>query len=151
MPDLQGVGSAGPSFFVSANTRPGHAQTPRAACCSAFRSSRAGSTTTANCTTRSSTLPATPDNDAPASTSTRAASADRGTTLSARSGAIPDFDPSRRAVYYARAVENPSCRYNQWQCVLAGDDAPSECDDEDLVRTLQERAWTSPIWYTPGS
>ncbi len=63
----------------------------------------------------------------------------------------PDFDAARRAVYYARVVENPSCRYNQWQCVAAGDAAPRECDDPELVRTLQERAWTSPIWYTPPS
>ena len=63
----------------------------------------------------------------------------------------PDFDSSRRAVYYARIVENPSCRYNQWQCVMAGDDAPPECENPDLVREIQERAWTSPIWYTPPS
>ena len=62
----------------------------------------------------------------------------------------PNFDPSLRAVYYARAVENPSCRYNQWQCLAAGDDAPVECNDPKLVRTIQERAWTSPIWYTPA-
>jgi hypothetical protein len=61
----------------------------------------------------------------------------------------PDFEASRRAVYYARVIENPSCRYNQWQCVTAGADAPAECDSPYLVRTIQERAWTSPIWYTP--
>ena len=61
----------------------------------------------------------------------------------------PNFDASRRAVYYARAVENPACRYNQWQCIAAGANAPSECANPELTRTLQERAWTSPIWYTP--
>jgi hypothetical protein len=61
----------------------------------------------------------------------------------------PDFDPGRRAVYYARVLENPTCRYNQWQCVAAGDAAPPECSNPDLPRTIQERAWTSPIWYTP--
>ncbi len=63
----------------------------------------------------------------------------------------PDFDASRRAVYYARVVENPSCRYNQWQCLRAGSDAPPECANPELVRVIQERAWTSPIWYTPPS
>ncbi len=62
----------------------------------------------------------------------------------------PDFDPARRAVYYARVVENPSCRYNAWQCLdLAGDDRPEACDDPDVPKLVQERAWTSPIWYTP--
>ena len=64
----------------------------------------------------------------------------------------PDFDPARRAVYYARAVENPSCRYSTWQCLdLPEDDRPSGCDD-DLMQTIQqERAWTSPVWYTPAA
>jgi len=62
----------------------------------------------------------------------------------------PDFDSTRRAVYYMRAVENPSCRYNAWQCIgLEGDDRPADCDDPERERTIQERAWTSPIWYTP--
>jgi len=63
----------------------------------------------------------------------------------------PDFDATKRAVYYARIVETPSCRYNQWQCVRAGNAAPAECANPDLVRTIQERAWTSPIWYTPSN
>ncbi len=62
----------------------------------------------------------------------------------------PGFDPTRRAVYYARAVENPSCRYSTWQCLsLEGDARPSHCDDPKMGETQQERAWTSPIWYTP--
>jgi hypothetical protein len=63
----------------------------------------------------------------------------------------PSFDPSRRSVYYARVVENPSCRYNAWQCLeLGGEDRPADCDDPTVPRVIQERAWTSPIWYTPG-
>ena len=63
----------------------------------------------------------------------------------------PEFDPDRRAVYYARVLENPSCRYSAWQCVgLEGDARPEHCDHPDLPRVIQERAWTSPIWYTPA-
>jgi hypothetical protein len=63
----------------------------------------------------------------------------------------PEFDPDIGAVYYMRAVENPSCRYNAWQCVgLEGVDRPKGCDDPNPPRKIQERAWTSPIWYTPG-
>jgi hypothetical protein len=62
----------------------------------------------------------------------------------------PEFDPDVRAVYYARAVENPSCRYTAWQCALVPDaERPETCDTLELPKTLQERAWTSPIWYTP--
>jgi len=62
----------------------------------------------------------------------------------------PEFDPSRRAVYYARAVENPSCRYTAWQCVgLEGENRPASCDDPRSRVAIQERALTSPIWYTP--
>jgi hypothetical protein len=62
----------------------------------------------------------------------------------------PDFDPSRRAVYYARVVENPSCRYSAWQCLaLPESTRPADCADARVPKTIQERAWTSPIWYTP--
>jgi hypothetical protein len=63
----------------------------------------------------------------------------------------PDFDLTRSAVYYARVVENPSCRYNAWQCLeLTGNDRPADCDDPAIAKVIQERAWTSPIWYSPG-
>ena len=62
----------------------------------------------------------------------------------------PDFEADRRAVYYARVVENPSCRYSTWQCLaLAGPDRPSGCDADLMEPIQQERAWTSPIWYSP--
>lgn len=62
----------------------------------------------------------------------------------------PQFDPGQRAVYYLRAVENPSCRYTTWQCnALAADQRPASCNDERVPKTIQERAWSSPIWYTP--
>jgi len=63
----------------------------------------------------------------------------------------PEFDPARRAVYYARAVENPSCRYSTWQCLEAPEDAkPTGCEAGLMEEVQQERAWTSPIWYTPA-
>ncbi|MCH2173022.1 DUF3604 domain-containing protein [Myxococcota bacterium] len=62
----------------------------------------------------------------------------------------PDFDPSRRAVYYARVLENPTCRYSTWKCLeLPSSDRPPSCDQPIMERVIQERAWTSPIWYTP--
>jgi hypothetical protein len=62
----------------------------------------------------------------------------------------PDFDPDARAFYYARVVENPSCRWTQYDChTFAADDPdkPQACFDEAVAKTVQERAVSSPIWY----
>jgi hypothetical protein len=62
----------------------------------------------------------------------------------------PAFDPKQRAVYYARVFENPSCRYSTRICnAAAPDKKPTGCADPTIQKTIQERAWTSPIWYTP--
>jgi hypothetical protein len=63
----------------------------------------------------------------------------------------PDFDASRRAVYYARVLENPSCRHTARFCLNTDDgEQPAACSDPDLPKEIQERAWTSPIWVTPA-
>jgi len=56
----------------------------------------------------------------------------------------PEFRPEQRAFYYARAIENPTCRWSTWDAIRAGV-APRP----DLHRTIQERAWSSPIHYLP--
>lgn len=97
-----------------------------------------------------------------------------------------DFDPSLPAFYYARILENPTCRWSTYACRAAGIDPFSseetcaadaadanatavasgeieegdtpfnncclnETNDAFISRTIQERAWTSPIWYEPSS
>lgn len=70
----------------------------------------------------------------------------------------PEFDATESAFYYVRVLENPTCRWQQHLCVDAKVDCsePSTigtgfelCCDPSIPRTIQERAWTSPIWYTP--
>jgi hypothetical protein len=58
----------------------------------------------------------------------------------------PDFDPKLRAFYYARVLEIPTPRWTAYDAKRFGQTPP-----EGVVLTLQERAYTSPIWYTPGS
>lgn len=56
----------------------------------------------------------------------------------------PDFDPAVRAFYYARVIEIPKPRWSTY------DAAYFEVDlAEEIPRTVQDRAYTSPIWYTP--
>ncbi|MDP6377869.1 MAG: DUF3604 domain-containing protein [Pseudomonadales bacterium] len=58
----------------------------------------------------------------------------------------PDFDPAHRAFYYVRALENPTCRWSTWDAIKAG--VPPRAD---LKSTIQERVWSSPIWYIPDA
>jgi hypothetical protein len=58
----------------------------------------------------------------------------------------PEFDPAVHAFYYARVLEIPTPRWTTIQAAKLGVPPP------DVVPpTLQERAWTSPIWYTPSA
>ncbi len=92
-----------------------------------------------------------------------------------------DFDPDQRAFYYVRVLENPTCRWSTLQCQAAGvnpfdeqceaqataatealraggakGDVYGRCclaaeDEPFYTPTIQERAWTSPIWYGPDT
>ena len=61
----------------------------------------------------------------------------------------PGFEPDQDAIYYARIIENPSCRWSQRICrSLPSDRQPDGCRTDQLPKVIQERAWTSPIWYS---
>ena len=54
----------------------------------------------------------------------------------------PEFSNDQEVFYYARVLENPTCRWSTWDAVR-GDETPRS----DIPVTIQERAWSSPIWY----
>lgn len=56
----------------------------------------------------------------------------------------PDFDPQESAFYYVRVLEIPTPRWTTHDAAFFGMDLP-----DNVPATLQDRAYTSPIWYTP--
>ena len=58
----------------------------------------------------------------------------------------PEFKKNQNAFYYVRVIENPSCRWSTWDSIRAGEKPRSDIDV-----TIQERAWSSPIWLKTSS
>ncbi|NND66965.1 MAG: DUF3604 domain-containing protein [Halioglobus sp.] len=98
------------------------------------------------------------DNDASVDTTTCATSG-AGHTQLCTVWRDENFDPDAQAFYYTRVLENPTCRWSQRICA----EAKVSCEDPSTIpegmegccapehkKVIQERAWSSPIWYTPG-
>ena len=58
----------------------------------------------------------------------------------------PDFDPAQHAFYYARVIEIPRPRWTVYDAVRLDAVVP-----KDVPKSIQDRAYSSPIWYTPGA
>ena len=56
----------------------------------------------------------------------------------------PEFDPTQKAFYYVRVLEIPTPRWTAYDAKFFGVEMP-----EGTAMQLQDRAYTSPIWYTP--
>jgi hypothetical protein len=87
-----------------------------------------------------------PDNGATVDPATCAFSKDKGDAQIQGEWTDPEFDPKQNAFYYARVLENPTCRWSTWDALRAGVEP-----NPKLSRTIQERAYTSPIWFVPAN
>ena len=67
-----------------------------------------------------------------------------GTPILAAHWTDPDFDPAQRAFYYVRVIEIPTPRWTTFDAKIFGVDIPEGADT-----WIDERAYTSPIWYSP--
>jgi hypothetical protein len=60
----------------------------------------------------------------------------------------PSFDPTQSAYYYLRVVEPPTPRWHTVDCArIPKEERPAVCTSGAYPETVQEMAWTSPIWY----
>jgi len=57
----------------------------------------------------------------------------------------PEFNTSESAFYYVRVLEIPTPRWSTYDAKVLGIEPP-----KDFPATIQERAWSSPIWYNPS-
>jgi hypothetical protein len=82
-----------------------------------------------------------PDNGASVELSTCQYSAGSGATELKTLWRDPDYDPNQSAFYYVRVLMNPTCRWSSFDAIRLGREPP-----EGVPATIQERAWSSPIW-----
>jgi hypothetical protein len=87
-----------------------------------------------------------PDNGASVNVSDCSYSSAKGAAELSTTWSDPEFKPEDRAFYYVRVLENPTCRWSTYDAHKINAPVPA-----DVPSTVQERAWSSPIWYEPSS
>ena len=87
-----------------------------------------------------------PDNGASVNMRTGEWSRDKGDAELMTKWRDPDFDKEAHAFYYVRVLEVPTASWRLWDQIRYGINYP---DDAELM--IRERAWSSPIWYTPAN
>ena len=85
-----------------------------------------------------------PDNGATVDFKTGAWSTDKGAKELQTTWKDPNFDPTVSAFYYIRVLELPTASWRLWDKIKYGSEFP-----EGTKMTIRERAWSSPIWYSP--
>ena len=149
--DLQGRASGSPDFLVHALRDPNSAPLQRVQIIKAWTDASGASqekvfdvscadggrinTTTQRC----------PASTASVDLKTCAISTNVGDAELSAAWKDPEFNPAQRALYYVRVIENPTCRWSTWDAVRANAEP-----NPALEKTIQERAYSSPIWYLPA-
>ena len=87
-----------------------------------------------------------PDSSASVNNSDCSSSFDEGAAELSALWRDPTFDTGQRAFYYVRVLENPTCRWSTWDAIHA-----QVAPNPRLESTVQDRAWSSPIWYLPNA
>lgn len=82
--------------------------------------------------------------DAPVNLETGAFNTEKGSAELMAKWTDPDFDPDQRAFYYVRVLQLPTARWTLYDEIREGVTYP-----ESVPKTLVERAWASPVWYSP--
>ncbi len=82
-----------------------------------------------------------PDNGAQVNLADCSISADAGDVEMLTLWEDPDYNPNIDTFYYLRVLENPTCRWSTWDALREGVEPRT-----DLQKTIQERAWSAPIW-----
>jgi len=149
--DLQGLGNAAPNFLLWAARDAGSAplqrlQIIKGSLVNGEMQERVYDVACSNSLPVDPSTHRCPDNGASVDLQTCAYSTTTGAGELAAMWSDPDFNPDERAFYYVRALENPTCRWSTWDAVRAG--VPAR---PDLPATIQERVWTSPIWFVPAT
>ncbi|MEA1881024.1 MAG: DUF3604 domain-containing protein, partial [Candidatus Marinimicrobia bacterium] len=85
-----------------------------------------------------------PDNGATVDLKTGAWSKDKGAEKLMVVWNDPEFDPQAKAFYYVRVIEIPTASWQLWDQIRYGTQYP-----DHISMTVRERAWSSPIWYSP--
>lgn len=148
--DLAGQGSASPDFLVAAMRDPNSAPLQRLQMVKIWTDASGKSEEKVfdiACSDGGAPDPKTnrcADNGATVDLKTCAFSQDKGDSDMVTSWKDPEFKADQRAVYYVRVLENPTCRWSTWDALRAGIEP-----NPTLQKTVQERAYTSPIWYVP--
>ena len=147
--DLKSSSGEAPSFLVWAVRDPDSAALQRAQIIKAWIADGASHEKVFDvaCSDGGAVDPATnrcPDNGATVDLSDCSFSADKGDAELHTVWTDPEFDATQRALYYVRVLENPTCRWSTWDAIRNNVEPRA-----DKAKTIQERAWSSPIWYVP--